>query len=170
MKRIACVFVVLIGWACNPKPEPHIHNGIAVMDAAREIMLAGTCSLITVNENAQPFARVMDPLDPDADFVVWLATNARSRKLEHIKSNNYVVLHYVDHMDNGYVSLYGKAELVRDTIAINEHWKPEWDQFYPNRNADCVLIKVQPVRLEVINYRAGITGDPLTWQPEVIMF
>lgn len=126
--------------------------------------------MVTVNAQAQPYARVMDPLDPDENFEVWLATNPRSRKIEHLNANPNVVLHYIDQLDNGYVSLYGKAEMVRDSIMIKEHWKPEWDQFYPNRNSDCVLIKVKPTRLEIINYRAGITGDPLTWQPTVITF
>jgi general stress protein 26 len=64
----------------------------------------------------------------------------------------------------------GTAELVRDSLAIKEQWKPEWDQFYKNRNTDCVLIKVKPVRVEVINYKAGITGDSVTWQPAVVTF
>ncbi len=156
---------------CKPAPEQQSAPGtIATLEAAREIMKARTCTLVTISANAMPYARVMDPLDPDENFVVWLATNPRSRKVEHLTANPNVVLHYIDRGDNGYVSLYGEAELVRDSTAIKEHWKPEWNPFYPNREKDCVLIKVKPLRLEVINYRAGITGDPLTWQPTIITF
>lgn len=163
--------IALLFTTCKPAPETKVAIGtIATMEAAREIMLAGTCTLVTVTDGAMPHARVMDPLDPDENFVVWLATNPRSRKVEHLNTNPNVVLHYIDQVDNGYVSLYGKAELVHDSTAIKEHWKSEWDQFYPNRNSDCVLIKIKPTRLEVINYMAGITGDPLTWQPTVITF
>lgn len=156
--------------ACRPAPQPAGSNHTETLQAAREIMLTGTCTLVTVNANAQPFARVMDPLDPDENFVVWLATNPLSRKLLHIDTNSNVVLHYVDQFDNGYVSLYGTAELIRDSTVLRKQWKPEWDQFYKNRNTDCVLIKVKPVRVEVINYKAGITGDSVTWQPAVVTF
>jgi len=165
------ISVALFCLACKSAPESKVAIGtLATLDAAREIMTAGTCTLVTVNDLNQPYARVMDPLDPDNDFVVWLATNPRSRKILHIDTNPNVVLHYVDQVDNGYVSLYGKAELVRDSGLLNQHWKPEWNQFYRNKNTDCVLIKVVPTRLEVIHYMAGITGDPLTWQPTVITF
>lgn len=171
MKKWIVFIMVGLFVSCKPAPESKVAIGaIATREAAREIMLAGTCTLVTVTDGAMPHARVMDPLDPDENFEVWLATNPRSRKIDHLNANPNVVLHYIDQVDNGYVSLYGKAELVRDSIAIKEHWKPEWSQFYPNRNSDCVLIKIKPTRLEVINYMAGITGDPLTWQPTVIIF
>lgn len=172
MKGTAIFLVIAsLFTTCKHAPETKVVIGtIATLEAAREIMLAGTCTLVTVTDGAMPHARVMDPLDPDENFEVWLATNPRSRKVEHLNANPNVVLHYIDQVDNGYVSLYGKAELVSDSSAIKEHWKSEWNQFYPNRNSDCVLIKIKPTRLEVINYMAGITGDPLTWQPEVITF
>ncbi|MBX2913676.1 MAG: pyridoxamine 5'-phosphate oxidase family protein [Cyclobacteriaceae bacterium] len=171
MKKSAHFIFLLVLLACKTQPESKIAIGtLATLDAAREIMTAGTCTLVTVNDLNQPYARVMEPLDPDKDFVVWLATNPLSRKVFHIEANPNVVLHYVDQVDNGYVSLYGKAELVRDSTLFNNHWKPEWNQFYRNKNTDCVLIKVVPARLEVIHYMAGITGDPLTWQPTVITF
>jgi general stress protein 26 len=172
MKRITPFwFIIVLSATCKPAPETKVAIGtMATLDAAREIMTAGTCTLVTVNNLNQPYARVMDPLDPDKNFVVWLATNPRSRKILHIDTNPNVVLHYVDQVDNGYVLLYGKAELVRDSTLFNDHWKPEWNQFYRNKNTDCVLIKVVPTRLEVIHYMAGITGDSLTWQPTVITF
>lgn len=164
-------FVVFI-WvaACKPATQSTNFSSDATRQAAHEIMLTGTCTLVTVDDNTHPFARVMDPLDPDENFEVWLATNSRSRKLLHIAANPNVVLHYVDQFDNGYVSLYGTAELIRDSAIITQRWKKEWDPFYPNRSTDCVLIKIKPVRLEVINYKAGITGDSVTWRPAVVTF
>jgi general stress protein 26 len=102
------MFVLLT--TCKPAPENKVAIGtIATLEAAREIMLAGTCTLVTVTDGAMPHARVMDPLDPDENFEVWLATNPRSRKIEHLSANPNVVLHYIDQVDNGYVSLYGNG-------------------------------------------------------------
>ncbi|MCE7862241.1 MAG: hypothetical protein DYG99_01735 [Bacteroidetes bacterium CHB5] len=163
--------IILCSIACNPTPETkEATNILTVQEAARQIMIDNTCTLVSVDEYTMPYARIMDPINPDENFVVWLATNPRSRKVLQLEANPNVVLHYVDKANNGYVSLYGKAALVRDSVLFNEYWKPAWDQFYPNKNTDCVLIKVQPQRLEVIHYRGGISGDSLTWQPAVIAF
>ncbi|GIL22909.1 MAG: hypothetical protein BroJett042_14220 [Bacteroidota bacterium] len=172
MNRLTLLFgIILCGVACKPTPETkEAPSPLTVQEAAREIMHDNTCMLVSVDEHAMPYARVMDPINPDENFVVWLATNPRSRKVLQLEANPNVVLHYVDKADNGYVSLYGKAALVRDAGLFNENWKPAWDQFYPNKSTDCVLIKVEPQRLEVIHYRGGISGDSLTWQPALITF
>ncbi|MBX2898971.1 MAG: pyridoxamine 5'-phosphate oxidase family protein [Cyclobacteriaceae bacterium] len=171
-KFIYPILLLLIFIRCQPQPEQKPEAAIgtmATLQAARKIMQGSSCTLVTVDQHAKPYARVMDPLFPDENFVVWLATNPLSRKVEHLYTNPNVVLHYVDASHNGYVSLYGQAELVRDTTQFDLHWKPEWDRFYRNRNA-CVLIKVIPSRLEIIDYNRMLSGDPVTWQPNVIVF
>ena len=175
MKKFALLLLSLYGLACNPQPKSDANPEAAIgtaatLEAAREIMKTSPCTLVSVNENTMPHARVMDPIDPDENFVVWLATNPGSRKVQQLEANPNVVLHYVDNNDNGYVSLYGKAEIVKDPQQLEVHWKPEWDRFYKNKTTDCVLIKVQPVRLEIIDYKHGLSGDPLSWQPNTIIF
>ncbi len=171
MKKLAIFIMLVLLFACKPKPTPQpVIGTLATLDAAREIMTTATCTLVTVNELNQPHARVMDPLDPEKDFVVWLATNLRSRKVVHMQTNASVVLHYVDKNDNGYVSLYGQAELVNDINEMENHWKPEWDKFYRNKSEECILIKVKPTRLEIIDYKHGLSGDPVSWQPTAIVF
>lgn len=172
MKKFVLIFL-FFALACakpksDPKPEPAIGT-IAKLNAAREIMTTNSCTLVSVYDSL-PYARVMDPINPDENFVVWLATNPGSRKVQHLETNPNVVLHYVDKAENGYVSLYGKAELVRDTLQMKIHWKPEWDQYYRYKATDCVLIKIQPSRLEIIDYKHGITGDPVSWQPTTLTF
>ena len=111
----------------------------------------------------------MDPFKPEKDFVVWLATNPNSRKVKEIKKNTGVTLYYQDE-ENGYVSLYGKATLVNDQTEKDNRWKDEWSAYYPNRNEAYLLIKVVPIKLEVIHYKKGIKGNAKTWQPEVFVF
>jgi general stress protein 26 len=171
MKKSACFILLVLQLACKPIPESKpVIGTVATLRVAREMMERSSCTFVTVNDKSLPYARVMDPLAPDQNFVVWLATNPRSRKVQHVSANPNVVLHYVDQDENGYVSLYGQAELVKDTLEMESHWKPEWDKFYRNKSSDCLLIKVKPTRLEVIDYKHGLSGDPVSWQPTVIVF
>jgi general stress protein 26 len=90
--------------------------------------------------------------------------------VSQIRNNPNVTLYYTDKNENGYVSIYGTAELVNDQQEKDNRWKEEWKDFYPNRTDGYLLIKVVPTRLEVINYSRGINGNPETWQPAVVYF
>lgn len=148
---------------CQPSQDS------VILSAAREIMESTfTCVFITVDKK-MPRARTMDPFKPEEDFTVWLATNPNSRKVKEIKKNAQVTLYYQDG-ENGYVSLYGKATLINDSAEKERRWKTGWSAFYPNRNEAYLLIKVVPVKLEVISYKRGINGDAKTWQPASFVF
>ena len=55
--------------------------------AAREVMSkARYCALVTLGPDGQPQARLVDPLAPEADLSVWIATNPRTRKVDEIRA------------------------------------------------------------------------------------
>ncbi len=166
-------FLVLLSVGCKPesKSQPETGNREQILLATKEIIEAsGTCALITLDENNLPQVRTMDPFLPESDYTIWLATNPTSRKASQIRNNPNVTLYYTDKNDNGYVSIYGIAELVNDQQEKDKRWKEEWKDFYPNRTDSYLLIKVVPTHLEVINYSRGINGNPKTWQPAVVYF
>ena len=139
--------------------------------AAREIMTsAGTCALITIDQEGRPRVRVMDPFVPESDFTVWLGTNTNSRKVDQIKKDPKVTLYYLDIDGSGYVMIHGTAQIVIDQEEKEKRWKVEWEAFYPNKTEDYLLIKVSPEWLEVISYTRGIAGDPTTWEPPTVLF
>ena len=141
-----------------------------LVSVAREIMgAAGTCALITLDEEGRPRVRTMDPFLPDSDLTVWFGTNIHSRKVDQIRNNSMVTLYYVESDNSGYVMLYGKAELV-DPKKEEERRKDEWDAFYPNKSEDYLLIKVSPEWIEVISESRNILGDSITWKPPVVFF
>jgi len=140
-------------------------------NAAREIMAAaGTCALITLDENDTPMVRTMDPFLPENDFTVWFGTNPKSRKVNQIKKNPKVTLYYLDKDASGYVVIHGTAQLVDDQKEKEKRWKDEWEAFYPNKTEGYILIKVIPEWMEVLSYTRGIFSDPKTWQPPVVVF
>lgn len=139
--------------------------------AAREIMTAARyCALITLDSSGGPQARTLDPFSPDENMVVWLGTNPRTRKVAQIRRNPRVTLYYFDREAQAYVTISGIARLVNEPIEKAKRWKDEWKDFYPDRARDFVLIAVKPERLEVVNVKKGIVGDPKTWKPPSVDF
>lgn len=122
--------------------------------AAREIISSVRyCALITIDSVGCADIRTMNPFPPEDDMIVWMATNTRSRKYNEIKKNPNVTLYYVNHSKaDGYVTIKGKAVLVKDTAEILKRKRDFWDQAFPDWNY-LDLIKVIPQRLEVINYK-----------------
>lgn len=136
-----------------------------VLTAAREIMTAQTyCALITLDSAGRPQIRTMNPFPPDEGMVVWMATNINTRKVQEIRKDARVSLYYADHAKaTGYVAITGRAELVDDMKEVLKRKRDYWDQAFPGLK-NIVLIKVVPERLDVVNYKHGLTGAEGTWR------
>jgi PPOX class probable F420-dependent enzyme len=142
-----------------------------VLRVARQVIQkARYATLVTVGEDGHPQARVVDPFRPEADMTVWLATTPRTRKVAQIARDPRVTLLYFDPAAPSYVTLLGQAELVRDPAERARRWKEGWAPFYKDRNRgdDYLLVKVTPLRVEVVSERDGIAGDPQTWRPAIV--
>jgi len=138
---------------------------------AREIMdAAHYSSLISLDSDGHPQARVMDPFPPEDDMTVWMATNPRSRKVDQIRADNRVTLYYFDVSGLSTVTLMGAARLVDDPAEKAKRWKAGWETFYPDRDSSYLLIEVRPVRMEVVSVKHGLSGDPQTWTPDWVGF
>ena len=146
----------------NPAAPP---DPAKVLEAAREIMAAQrSCALITLDEAGLPQARTMNPFPPEEGMVVWMATNTRSRKVAAMRKDPRVTLYYADHAKAiGYVALSGKAVLVEDMQEVLKRKRAYWDSAFPGLK-NLVLVKVVPDRIDVVNYKHGFNGDPVTWR------
>ena len=142
-----------------------------LMKSAKEIMNStGTCALITQDEKGVSRVRMMDPFTPEEDLTLWFGTNPKSRKTTQIKNNNNVTVYYRDKDDSGYVMIYGKAELIHNQKSKNKYWKNTWKSFYPNKKESYVLIKVTPIRMEIVSPKRNIIGSTETWEPPTLLF
>lgn len=142
-----------------------------LISAAKELMESTRyCGLITLDDSGHPQARTMDPFSPNDDMVVWLGTNINSRKVHEIHNDSRVTLYYEAQNGGGYVVIQGNAYLIDDPGKKEKYWKEEWDEFYPDKNSTFTLIKVIPKKLEIINYKHGITGSSKTWEVPHIEF
>ncbi|MCV6630456.1 MAG: pyridoxamine 5'-phosphate oxidase family protein [Flavobacteriaceae bacterium] len=142
----------------------------AVLKEAKSLMQSAYyCSLITLDKDGLAQARVVEPFPMQEDFVIWIATNPKSRKVVQIKNNPNATLHYFDKNKLGYVSLYGKAYLVNDAATKQEIWKAGWEKFYPNRETDYLLIRFEVDYLDMISALNGFAGDKTTWKPHQLV-
>lgn len=173
-RRSALVGVTLLALGATPLPAQHGPAPGAQRDsllaAARAIMTAARyTALVTLDSAGHPQARAIDPFPPDDEFVVWIGTNRRTRKVGEIERDPRVTLYYFDELTAAYVTIRGTARVVTDSSETARRWKPEWEAFYPDRG-DYVLIAVNPARLEVVSEALGIVGDPVTWAPPAVEF
>jgi len=144
-----------------------------IIEAARTIMTrVRYAAFITNGTDGFPQARIVDPFAPDSQMIVWVATNPLTRKVVQIRRNPKVTLFYWDPKGVSYVTLIGVAELVNDPELKSQHWKEDWVNFYKDRwrGDDYVLIRIRPVRLEVVSYEFGILNAPRNWRPPAIQF
>ena len=175
MKRIHYIIILLFSisiFSCHKtlKKEKWRENFSQkeqkVLDVAKGIISrAYFGTLITMNKQGEAKARLMEPFAPEKHFVIYLATNPKSRKVREITQNNQATLHYVDAPRTGYVSLYGKIYIENNDSVKQSHWKKGWEQFYPNKTDAYMLLKFVPNYLEVISIRDSLNGDATDWKP-----
>jgi general stress protein 26 len=168
---IAAALTALPALGQSDAPAPAAATRERLVQAARDIMqTARYCALITLDETGRPHARTLDAFAPTDQMVVWLATNPKSRKVQHIRRDPRVTLYYFDPADPGYVTLSGRARLVDDPAEKRRWWKPEFEKFWPDRDASYLLIEVTPERLEVSSTKHGVANDPATWASQAVEF
>ena len=147
-------------------------NRDSVIAAAREIMgMLNYCALITLDSAGMPNVRTMNPYPLGDDMTVWFATNRVSRKAKEIQNNPNVCVYYADHkIASGYVAINGKAEIIDDKDFLVEKKREYWEQYVTNWKDVLVLIKIVPQKIEIVNYKHGLYGDPVTWKSPFIEF
>ena len=142
-----------------------------LLSVARQyIKDARFCALVTIDSTGYPHARTMDPFQPDNKWIIWLATNPKSRKVNEIKNNQKVTLYYTGNKGEGYISIIGTARIVNEQSIKDSLWKDEWSKFYKDRKENYLLIKVTPKKLEVLDYKHGIFGNKETWETPSVTF
>lgn len=137
--------------------------------AARTIIAAAKYAVfVTLDSTGHPQTRQVQPVDPDSAMVVRFATNPRSRKVGEVERDGRVSLHHFDPGSLAYVTLYGRARLLRSADEKARYWNPAWTPHYSDRDTSVVLVEIMPERLELVDIKRDISGDRLTWRPPTL--
>lgn len=168
--QLSCLLPALAGAQTQPAPQ---HSRGEIVAAATEIVhQARYCTLVTNGEDGHPQARIVDPLGPDASFTMWIATNPLTRKVAQIRRDPRVTLLCFDAATSGYITVLSRGAIVTDAAEKSKRWKKEWTPFYASgaNGIDVMLIRLTPIRLEIVSVERGFAGDPKTWRPLAIDF
>jgi general stress protein 26 len=84
------------------------------------------------------------------DGDVWFFTYGDTPKVHEIETKPYVNVAFTDPKSQTYVSLSGRAELVRDKAKIAELWEPELKAWFPKGldEPDIALLKINADQAE----------------------
>ena len=92
-------------------------------------------------------SRPMSPLEMDASGAIWLFTDLRSAKVEHLRVVN---LAFSDEAGARYVSVSGRGEIETDRARIERLWTPFAKPWFPegSGSTNLALLKVVPDSVE----------------------
>lgn len=108
------------------------------------------CMMTTAEQDGSLHSRPMYNQEADEHGDLWFFTQAPSGKTFEIGRDSQVNLGYCDPSKQHYVSVSGKAEIVRDKAKIEEKWSEGMRAWFPKGTDDptIALIRVHPERGE----------------------
>ncbi len=112
------------------------------------------CMLTTTAEDGSLHSRPMSTNGKvEYGGNLWFFTYGQSHKVFEAQSHNQVNVSFSDIVKHNYVSLSGKAELVRDREKIKQLWEPKMLIWFPDGidTADIALLKVTAEKAEYWN-------------------
>ena len=76
-------------------------------------------------------SRPMSTQEMDENGDLWFFTSDDTHKVEEIEADDRVLVAYSQPDDNTYVSVFGRAKLVKDRAKIEELWNPVHKAWFP---------------------------------------
>src|ERR1700733_2508749 len=108
------------------------------------------CMLTTLSGDRMR-ARPMHSIADQAANCLWFITEQRGAKEEEINTAPDVCLAFADTSSNSYLSVAGRAEMLRDAAKAQELWSSEAQAWWPNGPTD-PDVRVLRVLLESAEY------------------
>ena len=105
-----------------------------------------TCMMTTVEPDGSLHSRPMYCMEADEAGDLCFFTKLSSPKVTEISKDGQVNLGYANPSKQDYVSVSGRAEIVRDRAKIDEKWSPPVRAWFPDGQDDpqIALIRVHP--------------------------
>lgn len=152
----------------------HGHNDPNAAKLYEMIKSVKIAMMTTIDTDGTLHSRPMHSQEADEHGDLWFFTQLQSPKVTEVSRDNLVNLAYADPDKQHYVSVSGKAEIVRDKAKIEEKWSEGMRTWFPQGTDDpqIALIRVHPVKgeywdspsstvLHLYGYvKATLTGEP----------
>jgi general stress protein 26 len=112
-----------------------------------KVLISGidVAMLTTVDRSGRLHSRPMVTLSKPVEGALWFFTQAASHIVDDVNANHPVNLSFVDSERGRYVSVSGRARVVRDKGKKNELWERRVAKWLPGGpdNAEVVLLRVE---------------------------
>lgn len=109
------------------------------------------CMLTTIDERGDLHSRPMSSNgEIDQNGELWFFTGASSHKVSEINDTPRVNVSFADPQNQNYISISGRARLVRDRKKIEELWQPQYQIWFPEGKDDpnVALLRVKIAKAE----------------------
>jgi general stress protein 26 len=116
------------------------------------------CMMTTIDEDGSLRSRPMsNNQEVEENGDLWFFTYDSSHKVAEVDRHQQVNISFADPHKQRYVSLSGRAHLVRDRAKMQELWKPELKAWFPQElnEPDIALLKVNVDKAEYWDAPAG---------------
>ena len=109
-----------------------------------DMIKATQFAMLTTEDEGELRSRPMVASQKAFDGTLWFFTNASSHKVDEVQAEQRVGVSYSDPSKQNYVSMSGRASLVRDRAAIDEHWAEPLRTWFPKGkdDPDVALLRV----------------------------
>lgn len=87
--------------------------------------------LTTVDQDGSLHSRPMATQQAPFDGDLWFFTDGRSAKIDEVQNEQRVNVSYANPDDSRYVSVSGRAVLIRDQKKARELWNPIYKAWFP---------------------------------------
>ena len=113
--------------------------------------------LTTVAQDGSLRSRPMATQEAEFDGTLWFFTRAGAPKVGEVGRDARVCVSYSSPEDQRYVSVSGRAELVRDPAKARELWGPAYKAWFPGGldDPELALLRVEPERAEYWDAPSG---------------
>ena len=131
-------------------------------------------AMLTTEDGGQLRSRPMAASQDSFDGTLWFFTRASAHKVEEVRGEQQVGVSYADPDSQNYVSMSGRATLVRDQDAIDAHWGESLRTWFPKGKSDpdVALLRIEITQAEYWDapnstmlhaygyVKARLTGEP----------
>lgn len=117
--------------------------------------------LTTVDPDGSLYSRPMACPQNKFDGDLWFFTSRRSGKIHAIINDQHVNLGFADPKNQRYISVSGRAEIVKDIDKAKDLWSVAYKAWFPEglRDPDLILIKVNVENAEYWDVSQSTVGQ-----------
>jgi len=122
-------------------------SGREGIEKLQELVKKARVCMFCTKVNEMPFeTRPMSIQDVDEEGNIWFFSGESSNKNLQIEEDNHVQLVYSNKGDNEFLTVYGIAEIIKDTAKAEELWEPIVKAWFKDGVDDpnLTIIKVKP--------------------------